>query len=192
MENPIRGYTSSIHIPSLTEPLYEMMNPYSGRLLMAYSNTIRDAAIRSFYNITNKVTYVFTVPFSSTVPYVLIWNYCKRIRPNDINSVLAPLNSSEYDILISSGWIEMASFYMFPNRSDSGFCSLYNGNNSVTSYVPSRSGIDSCNRNKSFLYRSMFVIFCLLFQPQQEEVQWKMLVSPGCITMLCWSMLSPC
>lgn len=77
MESSNQGYTSSVHIPSLTEPLYEMINPSLGKLLMVYSNINREIAIELGYSTTNKVTYVFSAPFSSTVPYVL---YQKSLR----------------------------------------------------------------------------------------------------------------
>lgn len=146
MEFPNVGYTSSIHIPSLTEPLYEMMNPSTGRLLTA-SSASTDVAVELGYSITNKVTYVFSVPFSSTVPYVLIWNHCIRNHLPPINTLITPLND-EYNYLMSYDWIEMATFYMFPSQSGSGICSLSRDDKSV-SHTPSQNFYASCRNFQS-------------------------------------------
>lgn len=127
LESSNIGYTSSSYIPSLTEPLYEMMNPVSKSLMMAYSSTGKNAAMASGYTTTNRVTYVFSQQYGASVPYVLLWNSAK---PSD--SLISPQNSPEANSLVSGGWQVTGNFYMFPSQTGAGVCGIVSSNKSVS------------------------------------------------------------
>lgn len=57
--------------------------------------------------------------------------YCTKNRSDDIDTLVTPLNR-EYNTLKSLGWIERATFYMFPNKSGPGICSLFRGSQVVS------------------------------------------------------------
>lgn len=153
-KEPNVGYTSFIHIPSVTEPLFEMMNPTSKRLVMS-SSIGRDVAIRLGYTVINKITYVFSIPFISSIPYVLIWAHCNQSHSDLINTLVTPLNS-EYSSLMSAGWFEMATFFMFPNPRNTGVCSLLlDDTRKSVSFTQNRNGVDTCRL--SYGYKSVFL-----------------------------------
>lgn len=119
------GVASSIHIPSLTESLYEMIDPISGRVLMAYNNSGRKMAITFGYSTTNWVIHVFATQLSTTVPYALLWS-----NGQSIHSMIIPFNNGEYNHLIKfSEWeTAAANFYMFPSHPTVASCDLFTSN----------------------------------------------------------------
>lgn len=119
MENLNIGVAPSIHIPLLTESLYEMIETGFENVLMAYNTTGRNIAIGYGY-VTNRVIRVIKVQHNATVPYFLLWDI-----KVPIDSVVTPLNE-EYNNLKSVFWdTAAADFYMFPPKPRAGSCDLF-------------------------------------------------------------------
>lgn len=138
IENAALGYTSSQYLSGLTEVLYEIQNPSTGKTITTFNSTGRSIVSGHGYTNVLRTVYALTVSFPASAPFFLLWN---SVNPTD--SLISPLNS-EYTSLTGAGWVVAASFYMFSDQGPNGRCylfqSIYVGNitfevNSKVSFI---------------------------------------------------------